>query len=149
MNYSDLMRYSGYIYMHSILEPEDNSLILNFERCNVNKIPENFKAEDIDLENSHSIEADETLPIVQLKFDWYIAYSVRNESFTVKDDYELSEGKSFRIYSKSRYMDFISLSTIASNFHPGPFQHFGIRGLNHVIDVVATEEPIISLVNRI
>lgn len=36
----------------------------------------------------------------QIDFEWYIAYSVRNESFTVQDEYEIAEGTVFQIYTK-------------------------------------------------
>jgi hypothetical protein len=64
------------------------------------------------------------------------------------DEYEVFEGGVFSIYSKSRYLDFIDVSTIASVDHPGPFKHYGINALNHIIDVVSTEPPTISFIER-
>ncbi len=148
MKYAELMAYEGYIYLNSIFEPENNALILDLERCKTNETMEDIQIGDVVIEGGHSIDADETLPILRIEFDWYIAYSVINESFTVMDKYEVFEGKTFRIYSKSRYLDFINISTIASDFHPGPFKHYGIVALNHIIDVVSTEPPTISLINR-
>jgi hypothetical protein len=77
-------------------------------------------------------------------FEAYIGYSVLNESITNLDDYEEFEGKAFRIYSKSRYLDYINVSTFASNDYPGPYKHYGIACLNHIIDIISTEEPIIK-----
>nr|WP_197205823.1 hypothetical protein [Cytobacillus firmus] len=71
-----------------------------------------------DLMNTHPIEVDEELPIIQLDFDSYVSYSIINESFTVLDDYEIFEGKSFGIFKKSRYLDFINKGTIANDVFP-------------------------------
>lgn len=89
---------------------------------------------------------DYALPIIRLTFDWYIAYSVRNESFTVIEEYEMYKGSAFAVYSKSRYLDFIEVGTTADDIHPGPFKHYGIHALNHIIDVVSTEPPSISVI---
>jgi hypothetical protein len=146
--YEELIDYKGYIYLTSIYEPQDNKLILEIERCKVNDEAEGIQVGDVVIEDCHSIDVDQTLPILQIEFDWYIAYTVRNESFTTLDEYEVFEGGVFSIYSKSRYLDFIEVSTIASDDHPGPFKHYGINALNHIIDVVSTEPPTISFINR-
>ncbi|MEH7355593.1 hypothetical protein V7150_18865 [Neobacillus drentensis] len=149
MKYSELLNYQGYIYLNSIYEPRYNLLILDIDRCKVIGYQADEQTEEgISVSSYGSIDVDETLPIIRIEFNWYIAYSVRNESFTVSDEYEVFDGEAFSIYSKSRYLDFIKVSTIASDFHPGPFKHYGINALNHIIDVVSTEPPIISFINR-
>lgn len=96
MNYSELLQYQGYIYLSSIFEPEYNTLIVDIDRCKINGI----SVVQNDTSSSYnSIEVDETLPIIRPKFDWYIAYSVRNESFTAMDEYEVYEGRVFSLYS--------------------------------------------------
>ncbi|MDD1511793.1 hypothetical protein [Priestia megaterium] len=149
MNYSKPLQYQGCIYLNSIFEPEDNALIVDIERC---KISGNAAKEITGESNSSSsyasIDGDYALPIIRLTFDWYIAYSVRNESFTVIDEYEMYTGSAFAVYSKSRYLDFIEIGTIADDIHPGPFKHYGIHALNHIIDVVSTEPPSISVIQR-
>ena len=148
MKYSELLTYQGDIYLTSIYEPQDNNLILEIERCKINDTPEDIRIGDNIIENIHSIDIDDSLPILRFEFDWYIGYSGTNESFTIMDDYEVYEGKAFRIYTQSRYLDFVDVSTIASDDYPGPFKHYGITALNHIIDVVATEPPTITLINR-
>lgn len=149
MKYSDLITYKGSTYLTSIYEPQDNVLIVDIERCKIDEISEDIIiGDDVVLENCHSIDIDETLPVLRFKFDWYIAYSVRNESFTVMDEYEVYKGNAFRIYSRSRYIDFIELSTIASNDYPGPFKYYGIIALNHIVDIISTDAPTVTLINR-
>jgi hypothetical protein len=132
------------IYMKKIEEPEDNYLRLTFIRTNVNNLPEDIHIGDQIVRKIYSIDYDYTKPLIQVDFETYIGYSVLNESFTNLDDYEEFEGKAFRIYSKSRYLDYINVSTFASNDYPGPYKHYGIACLNHIIDIISTEEPIIK-----
>jgi hypothetical protein len=138
------MSIENYIYLKDINEPEDNHLRLTFFRSKYSN-SSNVDISDINTTNSYSsIDIDDSLPIIQLDFDWYIGYSVINECFTVLDKYELSKGNAFRIYSKSRYLDFINAGTIATEEYPGPFKHYEIACLNHIIDIVSVSEPTIK-----
>ena len=147
MDYGELMTYTGDIYLGQIFEPQDNTLILEIYRGKVSDTEEDIQVGDHVLRNTRSIDLDKTLPTVRLEFDWYIAYSVTNESYGFWDDYEMFNGSTFRVYSKSRYLDFIKVGTIATENYPGPFKHYGIVALNHVIDVVSTTPPIITLID--
>lgn len=145
MNYSELLQYQGYFYLHSLFEPEDNALIIDIDRCKLPDIP----IRETDTFSSYvSFDVDETLPILRLEFDSYIAYSVLNESFTALDKYEIYEGRVFSLYSKSRYLDFVEIGTTADDIHPGPYKHYGINTLNHTINVVSSEPPRISFMQR-
>jgi hypothetical protein len=147
MKCSDLMDLEN-IYLDSISEPLDNYLRLTFNKSNVSKVPETINVGGFEIRDSYSIDIDYTLPIIQLDFECYIAYSVRNESYTALDDYEKFKGKIFRIYDKSRYLDFIKVGTFATDDYPGPFKHYGIICLNHIVDIVSTSEPIITEITR-
>ncbi|NMC55673.1 MAG: hypothetical protein GYA50_00405 [Eubacteriaceae bacterium] len=146
MNYKDLENIE-YVYLEKIYEIQDNYLRLTFDRCKIEKDIDQINNDD-ELCTYGSFEVDYTLPLIQIDFDWYIGYSVLNECFTVRDNYEKFIGKTFRIYTKSRYLDFIKAGTIASVDYPGPFKHYGIVCLNHIIDVVSANEPIIKEIQR-
>ncbi|MEX3747655.1 MULTISPECIES: hypothetical protein [Lysinibacillus] len=149
MNFQDLMKFKGYIYLNKLFEPEENSLRVLIDRCNVNNTKEFVKITDeVEIEAS-PIDIDDNLPILQLDFDTYVAYSILNESFTVMDDYEISEGNLFRIYSKSMYLDFIKAGTIAEDIFPEKqFIHYQIPCLNHTIDIISYDEPKITETKR-
>lgn len=147
MNYSDLMNLKD-IYLYNIEEPEENHLRLLFERSKINPNKESIQMGNKIFDGLHSIEVDYSLPLIQLDFDSYIGYAIRNESYTSLDKYEQYEGKGFRIYSKSRFLDFINLSTFATEEYPGPFKHYGIVCLNHIIDVVSVCAPVIQEIRR-
>jgi hypothetical protein len=139
--YQDLMHLKN-IYLIGSTEPEENSLRLFFRRSK--SIKEPLTVGDKVYEEAYTLEIDEELPIIQIDFETYIGYSIINESYTTWDDYEEFEGQIFRIYSKSRYLDFIKVGTFASEDYPGPFEHYGIACLNHIVDIVSISEPIVS-----
>ncbi len=70
-----------------------------------------------------------------------MAYAVLNESFAKVDDYEEHKGRYFRIYSKSHFLDFLGVATFASDDYPGKAAHYEIACLDHIVDVVSSEEP--------
>ncbi|SDO08178.1 hypothetical protein SAMN05518871_11011 [Psychrobacillus sp. OK028] len=149
MEYRDLMNQKGYIYLHSLIEPETNSLRIFIDRCKVSQQGEDIEIGKHIIRDIHPIEVDEELPIVQLDIDSYISYSIINESFTVLDDYEIFEGNSFRIFKKSRYLDFINKGTIVNDVFPEEQPvHYEISCLDHIIDVISFDEPIITEIKR-
>ncbi|MFL0267409.1 hypothetical protein [Candidatus Clostridium radicumherbarum] len=132
------------IYLDKIEEPKENYLRLTFTRSETTSVPELLNMGDKVNNNLYSINYDYTVPLIQIDFESYIGYLILNESFAGSDGYEEFDGKAFRIYKKSRYLDFIKVGTFASEDYPGPFKHYGIAYLNHIIDVVSISEPIIK-----
>lgn len=128
-------------------EPQLNSLRLFFERRKVSENLEKFELGDKSYEG-YSVITDERLPIIQIDFEDYISYSVTNESFTIWDEYEEFDGNAFRVYSKSRFLDFVKIHTFASDDYPGPFKHYGMVCMDHIVDVASTSPPIITEVER-
>ena len=145
MNYNDLMKSKGYIYLNKLSEPEENALRILIDRCkNINQSEDGELGERFS-EAYFSFEVDDELPIIQLEFNSYVSYSVINESFTEMDDYEVCQGEVFRIYTKSRYLDFIKAATFAEDIFPEErFVHYQVPCLNHIIDIISYEEPKIT-----
>jgi len=142
MKFKDLLNLNDhYLYIQDIKEYGQNTLELivefhyMFPKTRENKL-------------FSQIYKDDEKPVVKITFDFYIAYSVLNESYVVQDRYEKYKGAFFRLYKKSRYLDYISLGTIATSDYPGPFKHYGICALDHIIDVVSVEEPIIEVIQN-
>jgi hypothetical protein len=143
LEYKDLMELKD-VFFFGLKEPEVNELKLYFSKSKISDTPERLIIGEKDFGDSYSINTDNNSPIIQIHFQSYIAYSVRNESFTVWDDYEEFEGKIFRIYKKSRYLDFVSVGTFATEEFPGPFKHYGISCLDHIVDIVTISEPFVT-----
>ncbi len=142
MKFKDLLNLGDhYLYVQDIKEYGQNTLELIIEfHYMFPKTRENVLFSQI--------YKDDQKPVVKITFDFYIAYSVLNESYVVQDRYEKYKGAFFRLYKKSRYLDYISLGTIATSDYPGPFKHYGICALDHIIDVVSVEEPIIEVIQN-
>ncbi len=78
----------------------------------------------------------------EITWEKYVAYSVRNESYSRNgDNDELLSGKRVREFSRSDFLDYVSRATFASKEYPGPLRHVEVACENHIIDVVAVEEP--------
>jgi hypothetical protein len=79
----------------------------------------------------------------EIFFERYVAYSVRNESYTTLDPQEIWEGHLFRTYSKSRFLDYVRVATFACNEYPGTLRHDELVCADHIVDVVAVMPPAI------
>jgi hypothetical protein len=130
-----------YLYLREINEPRDNWLRLAVEEATAGtELMHVLPGTNIEMPGQ-AIESNENCGLFNLVWQGYIAYSVRNESYTTVDPDERFSGRLFCLYSKSHFLDYVSHSTIASEDHPGPFQHVGIVCLNHVVDVVSDRAP--------
>ena len=79
-------------------------------------------------------------------FEDYIIYQVRNESFSSFDEAEERTGRYLVQFQKSHFLDYLSVATDAcqledGSFYPAPWKHYGIYTQNHVVDIIAQEEP--------
>lgn len=94
------------------------------------------------------IEKDPTCRVFELLFDrsQIISYLVLNDLYGVyPKNPEQFAGKLFRRFVWSHLLEFTKQTTIASDFYPGPLEHYQIVCLNHVVDVIATGPPRIAL----
>ncbi|WP_342578552.1 hypothetical protein [Psychrobacillus sp. FSL K6-2843] len=146
MLYQDLMKLKN-IDLIGKTELQVNSLRLFFERRKVIETEEKYVIGDVSIEG-FPVTTDESLPIIQIHFENYISYSVTNESFTQWDEYEEFEGKAFRVYSKSHFLDFVQSHTFASKDYPGPFKHYGMICIDHIVNIASTSIPIITEVEK-
>jgi len=141
MNLIQLINQHQYLYLTEICEPEDNVLKLMLAEAKVNGPRENIVIEGVEIKDTAPIVVAEDSSVYEVIFDQYIAYSVRNESYTHLDKEEEFEGRLVCIYTKSRFLDYVSVSTFASDDFPGPFKHYGFNCLNHIVDIVSTSPP--------
>ena len=147
MKYFDTINNHKYIYLNELAEPEDNSLTFKIEEAIVSANREALSVSETRIENLSAIEVTKDSAIYRVVFPSYIAYSIRDESYAIPDDYEIFEGRLLCIYSRSHYLDYINKSTFACDDHPGPFKNYGFNCLNHIVDVVSTVEPAVELLS--
>ena len=80
----------------------------------------------------------------EVVWDTYITYTVHNESYCYWDDSEKWAGKRLRVYSKSKFLEFVAAATFARDDYPAPFKHYQIVCGNHVIDVASEQAPVVT-----
>ena len=149
MNFRDLMELDCMIYFVALAEPSTNSLRIFVERCTPSKERTSIEMAGQKITEVSRILADEHLPIIQLDFDSYVSYTVINEAFMPWDNEEVCEGKTFRIYTKSKALDFVTSRTSAEWILPDqPFTHYEIPCLDHIIDVISHSEPTVTEIDR-
>jgi hypothetical protein len=129
-----------YFFLRAIGEPNDNCLRLIIEEAkefgtSKGALP-SIAATDV-----RAITSDETCRAYELIWRSYVAYSVRNEGFCALDNDETWDGRLLCLYAESHFLDYIARSTFANDVLPGQIRHWGVKCLNHVVDVASTTEP--------
>ena len=83
----------------------------------------------------------------ELFWDRYFTFMVRDEGAAAFRKEEVYLGLGVRLFRKSWLLDSISELSNGSHEIPevrGPVKHFGIYCLNHIVDVLAYENPLVS-----
>ena len=137
-----------YLFLRDLSEPEENTLRVVVEEAKADGPPEDLEILGKVIRGTIPIDSDESCRLFELVWSSYVAYGVRNESFTAWDDSEEWQGRLFRLYSKSHFRDYVSRATFASNEYPGPLRHWSLLCENHLVDVVACVEPAVRRLNR-
>jgi hypothetical protein len=141
MEFFELINQHRYLYLTGASEPKDNALKLVIAEAKLSDSRETIRIGSLELEGAAAIEVMEDSSIYEIVFDEYIAFSVRNESYSQLDDEEEFEGRLACVYSKSKFLDYVRASTFASDDYPGPFKHYGFNCLNHIVDIVSATPP--------
>ncbi len=92
------------------------------------------------------IASDHTCKKYKIIFKNYLAYLVTNEIVARGDNDEQFSGKLLRIYSKSKFLDYMASNTNGAIDVLGACTHYEVVTLNQIIDVAATREPEIEIV---
>lgn len=131
----------------SITENQDNQLSV------IIALPVPIKSKpDYDNPLLNEILSDATRVIADLnnmyeiRFDKYIVYQCRNESYTCFDDSEIRKGKYLIIFEKSKLLDYYEsvICDCDSENTKSNRKHYGIYTENHIIDIIANETPTIT-----
>jgi hypothetical protein len=146
-----------YLYLHSIGEPDDGGLRLIVHEARVGGPPsgEELAAEALPelrtiLAGSKVIEHGPGCKVFEITWGRYIAYAVENESYALPEPKgSIGTGRLFVEYTKSVYLDYLSKVSFASADYPGPFKHWAVLCLDHIVNVVSTSEPKIKVTHAV
>jgi len=145
-----------HLYLRLLEEPEVNALRLVLEEVSGSDLLE--AADTIDPTSSKAFlaragiaEHGEVGRVFEINWRSYIAYSVRNESYARAEPKGNGKGRVFIKHTRSSYLEYLSVSTLASDLFPAifprPIGHWAIYCLNHAIDVASIYEPEIAVRN--
>lgn len=145
MEYFDEVNESGYGFLTKLKEMSGNrnSLLLNIQAQKKSAKEEYIIISGKSMGPMRRIFTDGTCAKYEIYFAHYISYNVYNESYIVQNE-DIYIGTTLRIYSKSKYLDFITEFTTADYIWPGELKHYAVLSQNHVVDIVSTFEPIIK-----
>ena len=80
---------------------------------------------------------------MEIVFEDYILYQVRNESFCSYDPQETGTGRYLAVFEKSKLLDYLTVTVDAGllSLCDAPWKHYRISTQNQIIDVIAQAEP--------
>ncbi len=148
----DQIRAGKYLYLHSLRDEDDGSLSVVLHEAIVGSTPdESVLSAETDpnlrgiLVDSRAIIHAPGCRVFELAWDHYVAYSVTNESFALPEPASSSSvGRLFVEFSSSAYLEYIRKITFADDDFPGPLKHWGIYCLNHIVNIVSVQPPVIA-----
>ncbi|UCE46951.1 MAG: hypothetical protein JSW47_15230 [Phycisphaerales bacterium] len=147
MNIVDQINSHEYLYLVDISEPEPLTLQIVVAEAEAIGPPHDIEIDDGEvLKEACEIQSTQDCHLYRLLFDSYIVYTVLNESYDYADQSAQYSGKWLRTYTKSWYLDYTDKHTLACDEHPGPYKHYGIICLDHIIDVTSCSEPSIEMI---
>ncbi len=140
-----------YLFLNKLVEVNDLELILLIDEGRVDEDTEGNLNEVLEFAPSiktNPIISNEKCKRYKITISDYLAYSVRNESFTSWDDDETFKGKLFRIYLKSKFLNYMEKATDVDHakflMDEAEYIHFGICCENQIIDIASANQPIIE-----
>lgn len=129
-----------YFYLEEIEEPKDNTLRIVVVEAATQGPEETIPSLQI---TARAIDPIPGKKPIELFWEEYIAYAVRNESYAISEEGQSPLESMLSERSGTAFLAFVAKSTLATNEFPGPFKHWELVCLNHVIDVASTTPPII------
>jgi hypothetical protein len=146
-----------YLYMRGLHEPRDNEIRFVVEEAGLQapiivtgkEDPSSIAAL---LPGAQPIRSDSSSRLFEIVYYDYTSYTVSNKSYSkYPQPPELFTGQLFRVFSWSYLLEMTRKTTYANDDHPGPgpLEHHEIVCLNHVIDVITTRPPTMTLLDRL
>jgi hypothetical protein len=133
------------LFLREIGEPKQNYLRLLIEEAFALPQEVTVKFGNSEITGCHPVEPTDRSRLFEIIWDNYVAYSVANESYSTRNESEEFSGRFARLYGKSHFLDYISRATLACKEYPGPLQHVQLVCECHIVDVVSTKFPVVTI----
>lgn len=128
------------LYLTDIGEPAENELRIVVAEGLLGE-PTKTEIDGVDLGEGRPILVTDESRSYELRWDNYVAYAVRNESFWKEENDELPRDSMLEQRFDSAFFRYVSETTFADNEYPGPLEHWSLTTLNHCVDVVSVGPP--------
>jgi hypothetical protein len=145
MEFFDEINSLDYLFLVGLKEPADNKLVIEVKEGTIGDSEEGLLIGKTEIGPVRSITFEGAGKTFNFYFESYISYAVLNESFTMLNEEEERIGRLFCIYSKSNFIDYVRVDSIAEIVMERQAKHFAINCLRHVINIVSFDDPIITL----
>lgn len=132
------------LYLTDIGEPSENQLRIVVVEGLLGEWAK-IDVGGVDLGESRPILLTDESRSFELRWDNYVAYAVRNESFWKGEDDELPRGKMLERRFDTAFFQYVSATTFADDEYPGPLEHWSLTTLHHCVDVVSVGPPSVML----
>jgi len=142
MDFHHQINNEKFLFLTKIFEPEENTLRLELAIGETDSYKKH-EVSGIKFAASRIFHHQKSRKF-NIDFLSYIAYSVIDESYDNLQGTDFT-GNRLRTYQTSNFLDYIKKDTIASSDYPGAFQHYAFLFEDHVVNVISTLEPRISI----
>ena len=134
------------LFLIDLREASRNSLHVQVAEGQPVGPPKSIKVAGSEISDCTATEITDESRVFEIIWNSYVGYSVLNESYATPSDEERGEGSRFRIYSKSRFMQFMSESTFACDDYPGPTRHYCVGCEDQILHVLSVDPPTVRIV---
>lgn len=115
-----------FVFLSDINELDHNGLRLIVSERVPTDIVERVHVGEVALAEGTRIAIASSSRHFELVWKQYLAYSVLNESYaSVWQEEDI--GERFRVFSRSRFLDYFASVSFASDGHPGRTTHYGVH----------------------
>lgn len=147
-NPTDEMNDCRSLFLAEIQEAGHNSLKLVVAEGLPVGEPKSIMLGGVAIPDCTSIEVTDQSRIFELVWKHYVGYAVLDESYASVKDGEQCVGQRFRVYSKSRFLDYMAQATFACDEYPGPTRHYCVGCEDHIVEVLAVDAPVVTRVRQ-
>lgn len=133
------------LYVTHLSEPSENELRIVVAEGILGETTA-IQFAGLDLGEGRPIEISAESRSFELKWDSYVAYSVRNESYWKEEEGEPPLGDHLERRYGSAFQRYVSETTFADDEYPSPLEHWSLTTLNHIVDVISVGPPRVTKV---